>query len=389
MKSKELIQKYLEQGLSEDERFLLEKRAMDDEFLDTSWEGLQLHQTSDTKKVVPNLAHRLSQAQKKSVGRVVMFKKYWPMAIAASVSLLVAANFLFSPTSVVDEFDNTIALEETAFDDGIAPQITLDENEIVVTENKSTTPTRITTAKQRSTPLLLTKKQEVNSPEEIQIANEERQDLKTKTQTVAPSEDQEKEVIAVIVEDQVIKDDQKVPATIKLGNKTSDQVEIIAFNEVPDRVQGEAIAYNSKIPLTAKNSIGADRPIPLDQNYKPKSIEEISAFAPSLKMARRISQDSLLSAPAAGWAAFNNYLQENTTLTKDVLFMRNIKPPFNVHLSFKLDVKNHPSDIKVLSPLSNSKFINNEAIRLLKEGGPWEHPDNKKAIRYEMKIPTK
>jgi len=79
MKPTILIQKFLSQGLTEEERFDLEKKALDDDFLGDAWEGYQLHLEGDKHEVIPTLENRLAgQTVAADKGRVVSFRKYWP-----------------------------------------------------------------------------------------------------------------------------------------------------------------------------------------------------------------------------------------------------------------------------------------------------------------------
>lgn len=84
------------------------------------------------------------------------------------------------------------------------------------------------------------------------------------------------------------------------------------------------------------------------------------------KASARMSNSTVLSPePINGWEKFEEYVLLNNRLIK------NNKPiGKSVQLSFKVNEKNRPDDIKILNGLT--KLENDEAIRLLKNGPDWK-----------------
>lgn len=77
--------------------------------------------------------------------------------------------------------------------------------------------------------------------------------------------------------------------------------------------------------------------------------------------------------PADGWAKYREYLNSNNKLYKGTVANR------NVLLSFEVDAKGRPSNIKVVRGLTKAE--DDEAIRLVKQGPSWvrHRPSDSKA----------
>jgi hypothetical protein len=82
--------------------------------------------------------------------------------------------------------------------------------------------------------------------------------------------------------------------------------------------------------------------------------------------------------PSTGWANFTMYLNANNKLITP-----GVKTTKAVRLTFALDKKGRPLNIKVKQGLGNAE--NEEAIRLIKEGPSWTLPKNA-AKRVELEI---
>lgn len=84
--------------------------------------------------------------------------------------------------------------------------------------------------------------------------------------------------------------------------------------------------------------------------------------------AKGVADEVIIGVPEIGWKAYNDYLQKNNKLyvdgTKAVI------------LGFKILADGTPSDIKVSK--SEGKAVDEEAIRLLKNGGKWKLPTGTK-----------
>ncbi|RZK87070.1 MAG: hypothetical protein EOO98_14680 [Pedobacter sp.] len=88
----------------------------------------------------------------------------------------------------------------------------------------------------------------------------------------------------------------------------------------------------------------------------------------SAVVAKKVADEVIIGIPEIGWKAYNDYLQKNNKLyvdgTKAVI------------LSFNILADGTPSDIKVSK--SEGKAADEEAIRLLKNGGKWKLPTGTK-----------
>lgn len=73
-----------------------------------------------------------------------------------------------------------------------------------------------------------------------------------------------------------------------------------------------------------------------------------------------------ISVPAGGWAKFDSYLNDNNKL------IANGKSGKVVELSFTIDSEGNPSDLRIEK--GALKDMDDEALRLIKEGPKWEVP---------------
>jgi len=88
MRAELLLKKYLQSGLSNDERLELEKLALEDAFVADAWEGLHNASPQSAIKALDNIAERLDHLDNKEETRVVpLYRKIWPYAVAASLLL--------------------------------------------------------------------------------------------------------------------------------------------------------------------------------------------------------------------------------------------------------------------------------------------------------------
>ena len=83
---------------------------------------------------------------------------------------------------------------------------------------------------------------------------------------------------------------------------------------------------------------------------------------------KEVADELIIGIPEIGWKAYSDYLQKNNKLYVD--------GAKTVMLSFKILVDGSPSDIKVSK--SEGKAMDEEAIRLLKNGGKWKLPTGTK-----------
>ncbi len=136
MRGRDLLSKYIESGLSNDERFELEKLALDDDFLADAWEGLSSPESNNTKKILARLNERLALSNPET--KVIpLYKKMWPYAVAASVIFVMSVGILLRSeqnvtTDSIASKAKSIRLEETMAD---VSSVTEDLAEVVSSQS--------------------------------------------------------------------------------------------------------------------------------------------------------------------------------------------------------------------------------------------------------------
>ena len=101
MRGRELLSKYIRSGLSNDERFELEKIALDDDFLADAWEGLSHKDTKNAQEILSRLDQQLS-TRTPEVKIVPIYRKLWPYAVAASLALVLSVGVLLRSDQGID-----------------------------------------------------------------------------------------------------------------------------------------------------------------------------------------------------------------------------------------------------------------------------------------------
>ena len=80
--------------------------------------------------------------------------------------------------------------------------------------------------------------------------------------------------------------------------------------------------------------------------------------------AKSVADEVIIGIPEMGWKAYGDYLQKNNQLYVDGTKI--------VVLSFKIQADGTPADVKIVK--SEGKEMDDEAVRLLKNGGKWKLP---------------
>lgn len=362
MKSRELIAKYLSGGLNEEERFELEKRALDDEFLDSAWEGYQLHHTSDKRQVIPALEERLAQYAKKKTP-VFTLRKYWPIAAAASVAIMVGASFFFNPPSTSISEPSIVAMDNVDLDDDIAPRITFESEEAEVAAVATENPTVSSVTIERPSS---------SAPTTAPTVAEAPSKTFAKAKETAASQTNPAFVASEEVEVEVAENEPVEKAIISL-NQEALSAPIAIAEETQDK--------ESKISrLKKRESLSlAD-----DNSARGLAVVDKTASSANRTIALSTTPDTATASPSMGWEAFQRHLCDDTTLTKDGLFMRGIKSPVVVPVEFELDNYSLPTNVKVLSYPQSDKYVSDEAVRLIRTSGKWSTRKPGVAIRYTI-----
>ncbi|MFT4567801.1 MAG: hypothetical protein ACI9FN_002768 [Saprospiraceae bacterium] len=138
MKTEDLLQKFVTQGLSKEERFELEKRALEDDFLADAWEGLQVHQGSDLRQkwnaIQSEWQNKHNTVQNRET-KVVAMEPWMRYAAAAAVLLLGAALFFMRSGNPTFEGEGVLALDPIEVSEDQSYEVTTENLESIETSS--------------------------------------------------------------------------------------------------------------------------------------------------------------------------------------------------------------------------------------------------------------
>lgn len=142
-----------------------------------------------------------------------------------------------------------------------------------------------------------------------------------------------------------------VLSTDKKADKVSIEVASLGYN----RKNIEAKA-NEKLDIRLEESSNALNEVAIVSYGAAKKKAAVAA--------KEITDEVVIGIPEIGWKAYSDYLQKNNKLYTD--------GTKTVMLGFKILADGTPTDVKVVK--SEGKAMDDEAIRLLKDGGKWKLP---------------
>lgn len=142
-----------------------------------------------------------------------------------------------------------------------------------------------------------------------------------------------------------------VLSTDKKVDKVSLEVASLGY----DRKSIEAKA-NEKLNIRLEESTNALNEVAIVSYGEAKKKAAVTA--------KNVADEVIIGVPEIGWKAYSDYLQKNNKLYAD--------GTKTVVLGFKILADGTPSDVKVVK--SEGKAMDDEAIRLLKDGGKWKLP---------------
>lgn len=327
-----LLKKHFNVGLSEDERFKLEKEALNDSFLFEAWEGIHKHSKINVVKSFKVLDQKINASSSKKPKSIVFL---YPVAIAASLAVLAAAIYTFLP-SRQNSTGPTTAMN-------LSEELIINETHIAQSE---------TTAIAIATPESVSK--QASPITEIKNSSVDLLNKKNKKSSTTPNTNTDKSNLAnntsVDVNDQVDLSEQLSPKAEQLG--------------IGSKLSNEVINESG----SAKRSI----------------ISEKSSFSTSQSLARSSTPivDSLGCSPTLGLGTLNKLIEDEKRIKKEDLFMRKIKSPAVVLLGFLINDNGYPIDFKIIS--SPAEYLNAEAIRLLQLSGKWTSPEPSFQCTYSI-----
>lgn len=356
----DLLKQYLAGTISKDDRFDLEKRALDDPFLFEALQGG--NETSiDNTKVVQQLKTDITQASvKKETRRIPIFN----YGIAASLIVLLGLGmWLLNPSS---SSQDNLAMES-------APQNVEDEKDqvslnldLTIEESATTTKTATSQNNQYDSP-----KADISQKEnEKLLAASDNDDVVASPEpipeiTVVTPNEQKKIIIP--------------PPVAKVNSKPT-----VQKPETKEELQEtETIIANNKAGAQedrqrASFQVG-------DENAEAKSERIISAVRQDLDYAREEYIESIdkdvLVAPIGGMTAFKTSLRETSQQFGDTVKSSDDE----IVVKFKIDTSGQPMNFDIIS--GQDQDCINRIITMLKYGVKWVTAPQNKAVNVRLELP--
>jgi outer membrane biosynthesis protein TonB len=349
---KELL-RYLNEEMSSKEKYAFERKAENDPFLYEAMEGLQ---DMDVKHLAKDLADMKKNLARSENTSFYGFSNVWK--IAAVVTLLLVAGFSAWRLTMSPELKENASTETLAADSSVAinspSPIEMDETEEQADSAKSITDD---TSSQQN---LVAESQPVETPKPV--AEEEKASPQTTGPPVAVADEAElSDEIAVTEEtlDLTLADDIEVTQAEEssegagLAVQEAERKEI-ASEPAPQEVTAPKLSEFNAI-TSADVSTG-----------EAKAKKEVDQSNPPVARSARIAATTQLATPVAGLESFRRYVIDNQQKTADMV-------SGEVGLSFTLNAEGNPQNIKVTKSLCQP--CDQEAIRLLQNGGAWKYND--------------
>ncbi len=151
---------------------------------------------------------------------------------------------------------------------------------------------------------------------------------------------------------------------------------LISSDSVLD-VQIKSLGYNA-VNYRLRPS-GKQEDILMQEDLKLR--QEITTRNLNLVASRSKEESTEIEEPEVGWGNYNTYIQNNIKVPTDI---RNKNTGREVELSFLVDNKGDPTDIRITKSLCNE--CDKEAIRLLKEGPKWKRKGKRGNTRVSIVV---
>ncbi len=364
-----LYNKWLLRSTTAEERFQLEKKGLDDEFISDALEGIDLYQETGHK----DIPYRLQQSLNQRINRKRKIIRFWPYGIAASVILLAIAGMIFyqaPPGSNIDlsHIDSTV--ESTR--DNIALN-TKESNHAQQPESlaKKTASISADIANETIDIERQSKKQTSANGPSTETSN---QTLKSKT-----TKTKSNSVVARAQNDASIDNIIKPEHPIELASNSygrENMAEVSEFND-PDVAAAESAA-DEPMALTRENTamIVAD-----DHDGSTNSmLSKRTAQVDKTHLTPQVSiQDSLKTKPLIGWKAFDMIVADHMP-EKNWLFMRGINEGQTSTMILGVSGSKDYQIIDAgLMPVEN-------IVKIMQATGPWHTLSSIDTIKYQYQI---
>ncbi len=385
MRAEELLKKYIASGLNDQERFELEKLALDDDFLADAWEGLSQSDVTNSKEILARLEQRLKT--NKSTRVIPLHQRVWPYALAASFILLFAVTFLMNDGSQSKTLETSVAIQ---LDDDTASEI-----------------------KEINEPA--TSEREINSNDNIAINKLAPNHNKTETEgkdPIAQSSVRQQDAQVIInsvpsSEVTIVEEESRETAPESTGLSKARELENTSVIEVDEKNEIEDLALvepsnlrsqsTSLKDLQPSNTEPAAFAVQSSRSEKKNITQALSRKVDNAKEASdNITLEEVVLAqeegatknpqPVIGFQEYRKLLVKNSTISREELFMMNVKENFLVESRFTVNSKNEPNQIELLNfPDSTTKL---KLIELLKKSGPWQNI-SEEWTNFSFRIPVK
>ncbi len=391
MRGEELLLKFIKKGLSSEERFELEKLALEDDFLFEAWKGVL---ASDKEKVQSSLNQIISRLSGDQTARVVpLHRRIWPYAVAASLLLVFALSILLRSSQDVFDEDATILVqndEENNREEEVA--VILEGEAPEVSEPVETFGDNSIPSDKEQTPGVQQRPvaSEITPSEPIPISSS----------TDASTDDMPNELTQEDLYN--MKADEKpmsIPGTkdiisgqnLVVGRKSkmvSDTAPTqLQMLKVPDEAATRSRLKRALVPETNTNKR-------FDYLESEQSSQE-----DVLKMFYRDSSGTIIdiqmvdlsgsiiqsdAQPLIGFDAFNEVMRDHSDFGREDFFMIGWHSPYLAKMMFDTDEEGNPIGVHLINLIGD---MADRIVDLFNKGGKWT--PNQRGVRYDFNVPLK
>jgi len=414
----QLLSKFLKGGLAPEERYELEKLALDDPLLAEAWEGLSAPYAKDNLAAISRLKKRLG-ASPIEAKVVPLYRKLWPYAVAASFLLVAAIGMLVRPQADADL--GAIAAAEAPIQERSTEAVSMaaddmNENaEVVLSLDEEVSPSTMETSTNETSPPTqntntvsstpATPSPSTSSIKSIEVAEntggamaKTTEEIPVKTRSakkmpVATSSDmlaaqakvidEDEGVVMIALEEGELEDSQDIVMISTVGNNG-----ITLANAEADLDQSEVAIYTN-IADTTKEKEKRERTIRTAEmaasDVKGGSVSAAEA-AKQIDMPSMPFEMDTEPTPANGIKAYTIEVNRYMELEVSEFFMRGLRRPYHAQVSFMVNEKGEPINIK--TPENLGKDIGNEIKEAMKKSSVWINAPTETVITFRLVLAT-
>ncbi len=420
-----LIDKYIREGLTPEERYELEKLALDDPLLAEAWEGLSAPYATDNLGAIKRLDKRLLGQSTEQAKVVPLYKKIWPYAVAASLAMVMTFGILLRQDSASegvsgfasDQIESTsrsyksapvaMATESTPETPDAAKETTIVSSSAPARTIVSDASTN--TTKAEAVPADATKEVTYESVT-VATSSEEQHDnmdhsrkkaISSKTSAARSAGTGEvssfqpdmmaarkvavdNDVVAIATRDGNDKN-LKTPADGSVATHQEVDYNAEAISISPEELAGQMDMPVTYIPDTMKEETAKKT-----EEYKAKGKEP--AVVPSDEIAEKMSMPStpvnpiIEPMPAVGFTEYEKLLNDQVDIPKEDFFMKGIKEYMPVYVLFEVDKKGNPKEVKFSKEPSLTDDQKSQILKAFESVSPWTDAPTGRTLSYTLKL---